>query len=104
VKPDEVQGGERELLARARSGDGEAFGEFVWRHQDSLYALALRRVGPDLAADVAREACLRAWPSPCWPGSRAAGRGRWAEPRGLGSKAPVLITMPPVRPGGSRAS
>jgi len=61
VKPDEVQGGERELLARARSGDGEAFGEFVWRHQDSLYALALRLVGPDLAADVAQEALLRAW-------------------------------------------
>jgi len=56
-----VQRDERELLDRARAGDGEAFGELVRRYQDTVYTLARRLVGPDLAADVAQEALLRAW-------------------------------------------
>jgi RNA polymerase sigma-70 factor (ECF subfamily) len=61
MKLDGVQAGDRELLARARSGDTEAFGELVGRYQDSVYTLALRLIGPNLAADVAQEAFLRAW-------------------------------------------
>ena len=56
VKPDD-----RELVARAQRGDRDAFGELVWRHQDAVYTLAVRLVGPDLAADVAQEALIRAW-------------------------------------------
>jgi RNA polymerase sigma-70 factor (ECF subfamily) len=57
----EVQWAEEQLLARARAGDREAFGDLVRRYQDTVYTLALRLVGPDLAADVAQEALLRAW-------------------------------------------
>ena len=57
----EVQRAEEELIARARHGDREAFGDLVGRYQDTVYTLALRLVGPDLAADVAQEALLRAW-------------------------------------------
>lgn len=56
-----VQRDDRELVARARRGDRDAFGELVWRHQDTVYTLAMRLVGPDLAADVAQEALIRAW-------------------------------------------
>ncbi len=61
MRPGGVQRDEQELLARARAGDGEAFGELVWRYQDTVHTLALRLVGADLAADVAQEAFLRAW-------------------------------------------
>ncbi len=57
----EVKRDERELVERARNGDREAFGDLVWRHQDTVYTLALRLVGPNLAADVAQEALIRAW-------------------------------------------
>ena len=56
-----VQPDEAELIARARSGDTEAFGELVWRYRDTVYTLAVRLVGPDLAGDVAQEALIRAW-------------------------------------------
>ena len=56
VEPDE-----RDLVDAARDGDREAFGSLVWRHQDTVYTLARRLVGPDLAADVAQEAFIRAW-------------------------------------------
>lgn len=56
-----VQGDEQELIAKAREGDSEAFGELVWRYRDTVYTLAVRLVGPDLAADVAQEALIRAW-------------------------------------------
>ena len=53
---------ERELIARARSGDRAAFGALVRAHQDEVYTLARRLVGdPHLAADVAQEALIRAW-------------------------------------------
>ena len=56
-----VQGDEQALIARAKEGDSEAFGELVWRYRDTVYTLAVRLVGPDLAADVAQEALIRAW-------------------------------------------
>lgn len=53
---------ERELIARARSGDRAAFGALVREHQDEVYTLARRLVGdPHMAADVAQEALIRAW-------------------------------------------
>jgi RNA polymerase sigma-70 factor (ECF subfamily) len=61
MKSDRVKREERELVERARAGDREAFGELVWRHQDTVHTLALRLVGPNLAADVAQEALIRAW-------------------------------------------
>jgi RNA polymerase sigma-70 factor, ECF subfamily len=57
----EVQRDEEALLTRARTGDRQAFGDLVGRYQDTVYTLAVRLVGPDLAADVAQEALLRAW-------------------------------------------
>lgn len=56
-----VQPDEAELIARAREGDSEAFGELVWRYRDTVFTLAVRLVGPDLAGDVAQEALIRAW-------------------------------------------
>jgi RNA polymerase sigma-70 factor (ECF subfamily) len=61
VKHDRVKREDAELVARARTGDREAFGELVWRYQDTVHTLATRLVGPDLAADVAQEALIRAW-------------------------------------------
>jgi len=56
-----VQVDEQALIARAKEGDADAFGELVWRYRDTVYTLAVRLVGPDLAADVAQEALIRAW-------------------------------------------
>jgi RNA polymerase sigma-70 factor (ECF subfamily) len=56
-----VQPDEAELIARARQGDSDAFGELVWRYRDTVYTLAVRLVGPNLAGDVAQEALIRAW-------------------------------------------
>ena len=51
-----------ELVAAAKRGDRNAFGELVARHQDMVYSLALRMVGdPDDAADMAQDAFLNAW-------------------------------------------
>ena len=61
MKSDQVKREERELVERAQRGDRDAFGELVWRHKDTVYTLAVRLVGPDLAADVAQEALIRAW-------------------------------------------
>lgn len=53
---------ERELVARAQSGDKSAFAALVRAHQDEVYTLARRLVGdPHLASDVAQEALIRAW-------------------------------------------
>jgi RNA polymerase sigma-70 factor (ECF subfamily) len=53
---------ERELVARARSGDQDAFAELVDAHADRVYR-ALRRFGLDAdeADEVAQEVFLRAW-------------------------------------------
>ena len=56
-----VQMDEQALIIRAKEGDADAFGELVWRYRDTVYTLAVRLVGPDLAADVAQEALIRAW-------------------------------------------
>jgi RNA polymerase sigma-70 factor (ECF subfamily) len=63
VTAGEVKRDEKVLVARARSGDRDAFGELVWRHQDAVHTLAHRLVGADLAPDVAQEAMIRAWRS-----------------------------------------
>lgn len=53
---------ERELVARAQSGDRAAFAALVRAHQDEVYTLARRLVGdPHLASDVAQETLIRAW-------------------------------------------
>lgn len=57
----DAEGGERALIARARRGDADAFGLLVQRHQDAIYRLAWRTVGPEAAEDVAQGAFLRAW-------------------------------------------
>ncbi|HET8645070.1 MAG TPA: sigma-70 family RNA polymerase sigma factor [Vicinamibacteria bacterium] len=57
-----VDGGEAELLARARSGNLPAFEEIVRRYQRRVYATALRIVRRhELADEVAQEAFLRAF-------------------------------------------
>jgi len=49
-------------VERAQAGDREAFRELVETHQHEVYTLALRLTrDPDLAADVAQEAFVRAW-------------------------------------------
>jgi len=58
---DGVQRSEEELIELARGGDHDAFGELVWRYRDTVYTLAVRLVGPDLAQDVAQESLIRAW-------------------------------------------
>jgi RNA polymerase sigma-70 factor (ECF subfamily) len=63
VSAGEVQRDEKDLVARARSGDRDAFAELIWRHQNAVFTLARRLVGPDLAPDVAQEALIRAWRS-----------------------------------------
>lgn len=57
----EATADERELVRRAQRRDPAAFTELVRRHQDSLYRLAVRMVGPDAADDVAQQAFLKAW-------------------------------------------
>jgi len=53
---------EARLLARARAGDEDAFGQLVEMHSERVYR-ALRRFGLDAdeASEVAQEVFLRAW-------------------------------------------
>lgn len=49
-------------MARARSGDREAFGDLVHRHRDGLYAFATRLTrDPDRALDVVQDSFLKAF-------------------------------------------
>lgn len=53
---------EHALVARARSGDEEAFRRLVERNQDRAYGLALRIVrSPRDAEEVAQDSFVRAW-------------------------------------------
>ena len=53
---------ETELVARARTGDQEAFEQLVLDNQNRVYSLAVRMVGDrEEAADLAQEAFLKAW-------------------------------------------
>ena len=53
---------ERDLVARARAGDVEAFGALVLAHQQFVYNLAWRALGDEHdAQDAAQEAFVRVW-------------------------------------------
>ena len=46
------------LLARARAGDEQAFGELFARHQGPIYRYAMHMCGADTADDVVQETFL----------------------------------------------
>ena len=52
---------DNELARRAQQGDVDAFAALVRHHQDPMYRLAWRMVGPDAAEDLAQQAFLKAW-------------------------------------------
>lgn len=55
---------ERDLVARARGGEREAFEALVGRHADRLYAVVVRFCGDaHEAEEITQEAFLRAWRS-----------------------------------------
>lgn len=60
--PPETAEQDRALLAAHVAGDGEAFGLLVARHQDRLWAVALRTLGDrEEAADALQDALLSAY-------------------------------------------
>jgi len=53
---------ELELIARAKQGDRQAFGELVRRHREGVINVVYRMCGDaNLAEDAAQEAFIRAW-------------------------------------------
>ena len=76
-EPPAAEAEERALVERARRRDVGAFRALVVRHQDRVYAVALRITrSPGDAADVAQESFLKAWQA--LPGFRGeAGFGTW---------------------------
>lgn len=53
---------EQELVARAKTGDQDAFAQLVEANQNRIYSLTCRMTGsPEDGADLAQEAFLRAW-------------------------------------------
>jgi len=60
--PDGAWPSDQELLRRHVAGDAEAFGELFRRHQDRLWAVALRTMcDPDEAADALQDAMISAF-------------------------------------------
>lgn len=58
----EVRPDREDVLARARRGDRDAFGQLVKEHESEVFTLAMRLTGDrEVAADVAQEAFVRAW-------------------------------------------
>ena len=53
---------ELNLIASARKGDRQAFGELVQKHRDGVVNVVYRMCGdPELAEEAAQEAFIRAW-------------------------------------------
>jgi len=52
---------DRELVDRARRGDGRAFGLLVQAHQDAVFRLCARHAGVAGAEDLAQDTFLRAF-------------------------------------------
>lgn len=60
--PEPAQESDTALLQRAKRGDGAAFDALVLRHQQVVFAVALRMLGDRAEAeDVAQDAFVRAW-------------------------------------------
>ena len=58
------QGEDKRLVAQAKSGDLKAFDQLVLRHQQMVFAVALRMLGDyDEATDVAQDSFVRAYQS-----------------------------------------
>ena len=61
MSPGEVPG-DRDLIERARRGDGDAFGLLVVRHQDRIYNAVLRFCADaEDAHDIVQRAFINAW-------------------------------------------
>ncbi|HEY6065254.1 MAG TPA: sigma-70 family RNA polymerase sigma factor [Thermoanaerobaculia bacterium] len=52
---------DEDLVARARSGDSDAFGEFVRRHMGAVHRWMVRAVGEGDADDMTQDVFLRAY-------------------------------------------
>lgn len=59
--PESPETEDHDLVARARSGDRDAFGELVLRHQRRVWLVCRQYVGADEADAVAQDAWLKAW-------------------------------------------
>ena len=55
---------EKELIAKAKKGDQDAFGQLVLAHQNKVFSLCVHMMGNrEEAEDMAQEAFLKAWRS-----------------------------------------
>jgi RNA polymerase sigma-70 factor (ECF subfamily) len=64
VTPDDGDAEDRALLRAHLDGDGRAFGTLVQRHQQRMWAVAVRTLrDPEEAADAVQDACLSAYRS-----------------------------------------
>jgi RNA polymerase sigma-70 factor (ECF subfamily) len=61
LKPAEPESTDEELLARARQGEDDAFGDFVRRHTSTVHRWMVRAVGADDADDVTQEIFVKAY-------------------------------------------
>jgi RNA polymerase sigma-70 factor (ECF subfamily) len=52
---------DEELIARARAGDEDSFGEFVRRHMSAVHRWMVRSVGEEDADDMTQDVFLRAY-------------------------------------------